>query len=122
MFGTARAIIELPYFIYSTVTMAPILIAAQIITSKVQDRAFHNTVRFATLLALYPVTIAAITAIAFSLLQWQTALILTLLALPAHNFAHDYIFRLRVLISDIRYTRCKELKKLYDTLTLEIIK
>lgn len=122
VFGTARAIIELPYFIYSTVAMAPVLIAAQIITSKVQDRAFHNTVRFATLLALYPVTIAAITAIAFSLLQWQTALILTLLALPAHNFAHDYIFRLRVLISDIRYTRCKELKKLYDTLTLEIIK
>lgn len=92
----------LPVSIFCAITAAPLTITAQCIRGKIKDKAFTNTVRFGTKLALQlPVII--IWSVIFALtLPWQAALPLCALTLVSHSFYYEMMEMTRIMLSDLR--------------------
>jgi len=103
-----QIILGLPLFLFSVVAAFPQLIAAALICSKVKDRAFHNTMRFATKAFLGPLVWLIWTILLFCLFPKEPFVIgegnipwciipvvLSLLIIPTQNIVYDYLNLLR---------------------------
>lgn len=89
----ALAILSLPFFLTFAVLCSPMWIIAAILGNKLQDKAWMNTIRFATKFALIPVLLLAIGIPAFIYLPWYVAVALLFLVLISHSgfyFLQDY--------------------------------
>ena len=106
-----RALIGLPYFIYSAVVSMPMWVAAVKIRSSVKDKAFMNTVSFGIKLGLGTILSIIYAILAFCLAPWWLATILFALYIPSYAYFHDYIEGCRRWISDLRLIRDKKLYK-----------
>lgn len=110
------ALIGLPYFIFSGIIDLPMWALEVFLRSKIKDKAFRNTGSFGVKLGLGILWNIAIAATAFSTLWWPYALAITILALPAYSYIHDYLEGMRRFISDIKYLRCKKLKMRFKSI------
>ena len=102
------AIIGLPYFIFSAMTTLPMWGTAELIRSKVKDKAFRNTVSFGIKLVLTTILFPIYAALAFCFTPWWLAVILLILWSPAYGYFYDYIEGCRRFISEIRLLRNKK--------------
>lgn len=100
-------IITLPYFLFSAIIDLPVsLITWLLFYFIIEDGAMKNSLRLVIVLLVYPLIFMALI---FSLPFAPYSLIIILLALPANCFVHFYAKQIRLLRSDYKYLKCKEL-------------
>ena len=101
-------IITLPYFLFSAIIDLPVsLITWLLFHFIIEDGAMKNSLRLAIILLVYPLIFIALI---LSLPLTPYTLIIILLALPANIIVHEYAKQIRLLRSDYKYLKCKELR------------
>lgn len=106
-------ILLLPYTLLTTICSLPITLICNFLNGKFKDSAFHNSVRFLINLVVWPILMIIYAALAYALLPWQTALILTLAILPSPLVVHDGYRLVRILVSETKLWRNKALREKY---------
>ena len=107
-------LITLPYTLPVSVLASPVVLLCQFIFTKLKDPAFRNSVRFVMNLVVWPLFVLIYAIIAFCLLPWTSALLATLLIIPAPLVAHEVWKTMRLVVSDIKLLRSKKLMKIYS--------
>ena len=107
-------LITLPYTLPVSVLASPVVLLCQFIFTKLKDPAFRNSIRFVVNLVVWPLFVLIYAIIAFCLLPWQSALLATLLIMPAPFVAHELWKTARLVVSDIKLLREKKLRKIYS--------
>ena len=107
-------LITLPYTLPLSVLASPTAGICQFIFTKLKDPAFRNSVRFVMNLVKWPLLVLIYAIIAFCLLPWQWALVVTLLITPAPIVAHEVWKTVRLTVSDIKLLKEKKLQKIYS--------
>ena len=107
-------LLGLPYFLFCLVVTAPVTLLSVWLCSKFKDRAFHNTVRYLISLAFLPVLLLLAGAVVFAFFPWEWGVAFTLLFIPSMFFLHEYLRKIRLMISDIRWLCNKDLRKQSD--------
>lgn len=101
-------IITLPYFLFSAIIDLPVsLITWLLFHFIIEDGAMKNSLRLAIILLVYPLIFIALI---LSLPLTPYTLIIISLALPANIIVHEYAKQIRLLRSDYKYLKCKELR------------
>lgn len=109
-------ILTLPYVLPVSLLTLPINGVCWFLFSKLKDYAFRNSVRYLVNLVMWPLLMIIYSIIAYIMLPWQWALPITLILLPAPIVAHEMARLLRLLFSDIRLYRNKELRMCYKNI------
>ena len=120
-----RALIGLPYFIFSAIACLPMWILEKKIRSGIKDPAFGNTVSFGIRLGFTFLLFVIYATLAFCLAPWWLAILILALYLPSYSYFHDYIEGCRRWFSDIRLYRNRKLYKEFKHIVkdfLQIIK
>ncbi len=104
-------LITLPYILSCSLLVSPISIIARVLFKKMKDRAFFNSVRFVLKLVIWPILFLIYTIIAFCNLPWEIAIITIAAIMPANIIAQDAFRLLRLIISDLRYSFNRPLRK-----------
>lgn len=107
-------LITLPYTLPVSVLASPVALLCQFIFTKLKDPAFRNSVRFVMNLVVWPLFVLIYAIIAFCLFPWQSALLATLLIMPAPFVAHELWKTVRLVVSDMKLLRTKKLVKIYS--------
>ena len=107
-------LITLPYTLPVSVLASPVVLLCQFIFTKLKDPAFRNSVRFVVNLVVWPLFVLIYAIIAFCLLPWTSALLATLLIIPAPFVAHELWKTMRLVVSDMKLLRTKKLVKIYS--------
>lgn len=79
------AILSLPFFLVFAILCCPMWITAWILDSKLKDKAWLNTMRFATKLVLMPIVALAVGIPAFIFLPWYWAIVVLLMVAVSHS-------------------------------------
>lgn len=96
-------ILLFPYFLACTVLSAPTLLLTRLICSRMEDQAFHNSVRYLTTLLVWTLTVLVSFFVLFGLVAWEHALAATLVFISAPLFFYQYYKWFRTARSDFRY-------------------
>ena len=107
-------LITLPYTLPVSVLASPVVLLCQFIFTKLKDPAFRNSVRFVMNLVVWPLFVLIYAIIAFCLLPWTSALLATLLIIPAPFVAHELWKTARLVVSDVKLLRTMKLVKIYS--------
>ena len=107
-------LITLPYTLPVSILASPVVLLCQFIFTKLKDPAFRNSVRFVVNLLVWPLFVLIYAIIAFCLLPWTSALLATLLIIPAPFVAHELWKTVRLVVSDVKLLRTKKLMKIYS--------
>lgn len=107
-------LITLPYTLPVSLLASPVVLLCQFIFTKLKDPAFRNSVRFVMNLVVWPLFVLIYAIIAFCLLPWTSALLATLLIIPAPFVAHELWKTMRLVVSDVKLLRTKKLMKIYS--------
>ena len=107
-------LITLPYTLPVSVLASPVVLLCQFIFTKLKDPAFRNSVRFVVNLVVWPLFVLIYAIIAFCLMPWTSALLATLLIIPAPFVAHELWKTVRLVVSDVKLLRTKKLVKIYS--------
>lgn len=107
-------LITLPYTLPVSVLASPVVLLCLFIFTKLKDPAFRNSVRFVVNLVVWPLFVLIYAIIAFCLLPWTSALLATLLIMPAPFVAHELWKTVRLVVSDMKLLRTKKLMKIYS--------
>lgn len=107
-------LITLPYTLPVSVLASPVVLLCLFIFTKLKDPAFRNSVRFVVNLVVWPLFVLIYAIIAFCLLPWTSALLATLLIIPAPFVAHELWKTVRLVVSDVKLLRTKKLMKIYS--------
>ena len=109
----ALLLLGFPYFIFSAVVTSPSNLLFTWLSSKFEDKAFFNTLRYMISLILLPLLLLVLGAIVVILFSWKWGLIFALLFLPAFFIYQDYLRWIRWVISDIKWIAHKDLRELF---------
>lgn len=136
LWKTVAAIIGLPFLLFFVITCLPIWMLAETLRSKVKDKAFHNTVHFASRLALTPLVMLLWAVVFFCILPgaithsglgflcpasaWIIPTVLTAMVLGGHSFIYDYLEFIRIFCSDVRLLFKASLKREFIKLRNQI--
>ncbi|MFA5302685.1 MAG: 1-acyl-sn-glycerol-3-phosphate acyltransferase [Bacteroidales bacterium] len=99
-----------PFFVVSTILYAPTLLASCLFCSRIEDHAFHNSVRFVTTLLLWTITFVVFAITVFGIFEWELALALSLVFMPSPLTFYQYYKWFRTIRSDIRWILAKDLR------------
>ena len=103
----------LPYTLVATLVTSPMLIACNQIFKLFKDQAFRNSVRYVLNLVLWPLLLVIYAIFAFIYLPWAWALLAIVALIPAPIWVHEVYRLFRLMISDIKLWRNKELRAKY---------
>jgi hypothetical protein len=106
-------LITLPYTLPVSILTLPIHFVCNFLFTKLKDYAFRNSVRYLVNLVLWPLLMIVYSIIAYIFMPWQWALPITLALLPAPIVAQEAWRAVRILISDFKLWRNKELRGKY---------
>ena len=104
------AVFLLPVFVIAGLLCSPILAASAIIGRRLKDRAWINTVRFASKLALTPLMVAAAAITGFITMPWYRAAALTVLTLYAHPVFYRILTFYKILFKSCKQKTAKDEK------------
>lgn len=110
---TIILILLLPYLLPATILTLPLSLVCHRLFKLFKDQAFRNSVQYLINLVLWPVLMIIYSVLAYIFLPWQWALPITLAALPAPIIAHEVYRLMRLLKSDVKLHRFKELRDIY---------
>jgi len=100
-----------PYFLACTVISGPTLLLTRLICSRMEDMAFHNSVRYVTTLLVWTLTLLVSFFVLFGLIAWEYALAAIIVLIPAPLVFYEYYKWLRTVRSDFRWLRAGDMRK-----------
>jgi len=100
------------YTIPMSILIYPITGLTGFLHKKMPDDAFFNSIRYAVQFVLWPVMLVIYGVILFCVFDWEWALALFILLVPAYNWCHDAYRYFRLLISDIKLASDRELRRM----------
>jgi hypothetical protein len=106
-------ILKLPYTIPTSILTLPMVAVVKFLFTRIKDHAFRNSIRFFINLVMWPVLMIIYSVIAYALIPWKWALVVTLAALPAPIVAQEVYRLLRIFKSDVKLFRFTELRECY---------
>lgn len=106
-------LITLPYTLVATVCTLPIKLVCHSIFKLFKDQAFRNSVRYVLHLVLWPILMVVYGIVAFVSMPWQWATLVTIVLIPAPIVTHEVYRLLRIMISDVKLWRRKDLRAKY---------
>lgn len=106
-------LVTLPYTLVATICTLPIKIACYFIFKLFKDQAFRNSVRYVLHLVLWPILMVIYGALIFIYMPTLWATVATLALIPAPIITHEVYRLFRIMISDVRLWRNKELRGKY---------
>jgi len=106
-------LITLPYFVFSAIATLPATLLSMFLCSKFKDAAWHNTLKFLLSGVLLPILLLLFGIIITFALSWKWGLIFAILFIPSFYFLHEYLRLIRLFISDIKWLKNKDLRKLF---------
>ena len=106
-------LVVLPYSLVAALFNSPILLACNLIFKMFKDQAFRNSVRYVMNLVVWPILLIIYATFAFIYMPWMWALIAIVALMPAPIVVHEEYRLFRMLISDIKLWRNKELRAKY---------
>lgn len=106
-------ILLLPYTLLTALCSLPVTLLCNFLNGKFKDSAFHNSVRFIINLVVWPIVMIIYAIIAYAVLPWYAALILTLAILPSPLVVHEAYRLVRILVSETKLWRNKALREKY---------
>ncbi len=121
IFNLLLFVVGSPIFLMSALFYPNIPISEKLITSKIKDKTFWNTARFANSLVLNSILFMVWTALFFIFFKWYLAIVLMLFNSALPKFYHTYFEFSRLLFSDLRCVRNKQLVDNYNNLKTLII-
>ena len=107
-------LLTLPYTLPASLLASPVIGLCQFLFTKLKDPAFWNSVRFVINLVVWPLLVLVYGIIGFCLLPWQWALVAILLVMPAPFVAHELWKTFRLIVSDLKLLKTKNLMKIYS--------
>ena len=107
-------LITLPYTLPVSVLATPVVLLCQFIFTKLKDPAFRNSIRFVMNLLIWPLFVLIYAIIACCQMPLTSALLTTLLIIPAPIVAHEVWKTMRLVASDVKLLRTKKLMKVYS--------
>ena len=84
-----QRILLFPFWLLAAVLSLPMWLTAEVLCSKLADKAFCNSARFLVRLLLWPITGIIWAVLLFCLLPWWLALLLLLYFLPSYSLFYD---------------------------------
>lgn len=115
------SIVLLPYYVAAYILTSPALVVSRIICSKMNDAAFHNSIRMVVILVIWSLTFIAGSIVSFCLLPWTFSLALMLAFFFAPHLTDEYRRWLRIGISDFTWLRSKDLRTIKTECTSSLI-
>lgn len=106
-------LVTLPYTLVATICTLPIKIACYFIFKLFKDQAFRNSVRYVLHLVLWPILMVIYGALIFIYMPALWATVATLALIPAPIITHEVYRLFRIMISDVKLWRNKELRGKY---------
>ncbi len=100
------------YTIPMGILILPLVGLSSFLHKKMPDYAFINSIRFVTQLLLWPFLLGIYGIVSFFFLDWEWALAFCILLLPAYHWCHDALRSFRLLVSDIKLTSDRELRRM----------
>jgi len=100
------------YTIPMSILVLPIVGFTSFLHKKMPDDAFFNSIRYAVQFVLWPVMLVIYGTVLFCVFDWEWALALFILLVPAYNWCHDAYRYVRLLVSDIKLTSDRELRRM----------
>ena len=97
-----------------SVLTLPMHFICNFLFTKLKDYAFRNSVRYLVNLVMWPLLMIIYSIVAYVVLPWYWALPLTLILLPAPIVAQEAWRVARILISDFKLMRNRELRDKYQ--------
>lgn len=124
-FNSLLALLGLPFYVLSVVLYPNIILSELFLIPKIKDKTFWNTARFANSLVLNTIFFILWTILSFVFLDWFMAVILILSLMFLPKYFYIYSEFVRILASDFRYMKNKDIATRYNQLktrTLSLIK
>ncbi|MDD2411608.1 MAG: 1-acyl-sn-glycerol-3-phosphate acyltransferase [Bacteroidales bacterium] len=120
-FNSLLALLGLPFYVLSVVLYPNIILSELFLIPKIKDKTFWNTARFANSLVLNTIFFILWTILSFVFLDWFVTLlvILSLIFLPKYFYIYSEF--VRILASDFRYIRNKDIATKYNQLKNSIL-
>jgi len=115
---TFLMIVGLPFYLVAALVSCPIWIVALFILNNLKDKAFRNTVNYAVEFVMHPLIMATGVTLLFCLVPWEYAIIGSVFLYFSYCFFFDYGEYVRLLISDLRWTFNKDLRKEFNAIRL----
>ena len=106
-------LVTLPYTLAVSLLALPVALVSRSLCSKFKDIAFHNSARYLVHLVLWPLLLILYAIVAYIVLPWQWALPVTLALVPAPIVAQETWRLLRLVVSDTRLMRHRQLRHHY---------
>ena len=106
-------LVTLPYTLAVSLLALPVALVSRTLCSKFKDIAFHNSARYLVHLVLWPLLLILYAVVTYIVLPWQWALPVTLALVPAPIVAQETWRLLRLVVSDTRLMRHKQLRHHY---------
>ena len=103
----------LPYSLVAALFTSPIFLACNLIFKMFKDQAFRNSVRYVLNLVVWPLLLIIYAIFAFVYMPWAWATLALVALMPAPIVVHEEYRLFRMLISDIKLWRNKELRAKY---------
>lgn len=119
------AVLGLPFYLFSIILYPNIILSELFLIPKIKDKTFWNTARFANFLVLNTIFFILWTVLSFVFLDWFMAVILILSLMFLPKYFYIYSEFVRILASDFRYMKNKDIATIYNQLkisTLNLIK
>ena len=108
---TFISLVLLPVFVWSAIMSLPSWGLTELVRSKVKDRAFKNTVNTVMKIVMTPLLVIIWAILAFTLLSPINAIVVFALTLPSYNLFYAIGDFYRILGSDYRLLKEKDLIK-----------
>jgi len=105
-------LLTFPYFLLSALVTLPIWATAESITSRMEDKAFRNSFRYALTLLIFPIIMLVWILVLFLNFSWPWAFLLLFVVAPSHIVLNEYMRLLRLTVSDWRLLKSQTLRDL----------
>ena len=115
------SIVALPYAVYCMIVNLPIALVQYLLTNKLDDMGFANSIRIVLVMFLLPIILLVILIVGLVYLPTLTALLIAAISLPANIVTNDYCRFIRNIVSDCRMLRSAKLKSIWQEVKTKLM-
>jgi len=102
-----------PCFVFSAIATSPVTLLSIFVCSKFKDRAWHNSIKYLLSGILLPIFLLLFGSIITFVFSWKWGVVFAILFIPSFYFLHEYLRLIRIFVSDIKWLKNNDLRKLF---------
>lgn len=110
------SVVLLPFFIVFAAASLPVWTVSELAASRMEDAAFHNSLRLLTHLVVWTVLLAIWAVVLLCTVKWYWAIVAVVVLAPAPKLVYDYFELIRMTASDWRAMFNRDICNKYKSL------